>query len=132
MRRLILSIVISQFTNLFSQNLDIPSQKALEQTKELLTSLEKRGQYIKENAKGKEANDIVNKLGGTPEQTQRLYEIAASIFDKMIKEYNGDAIEVQRLLQQSPENFANTLGPDHMNKIKQLASELGKTPNPAP
>ena len=110
----------------FGDDLGKASQEALAKTKELLLNAQQRGEHIKNDKQAQKADDIVKNLGGTPEQQQDIYKLAATIFEKMIKENGGDATEVQRQLLQKPETFAGSLNPDQMEKLRKIANDIQK------
>ncbi len=116
--------------------MDKYESEALQDTKNLLNDKAAREAVIKENPDAQKHVDQMNALGMTADQKNKAYGISSEIFSQLIKEQNGDASAVNKMLlnaQQDPEAFYDSLSPDSRAKIKALGFQLEgqKSTNPA-
>ena len=110
-----------------AQALDKESQEALEKTKRLLTNPAERKEALKKDANGQAADDKVKALGGSPQQTEKVFDISAKVMDKMVHETNGDPAKLQEIManaQKNPEAFFKSLPAEQRQAIERLAKEL--------
>jgi hypothetical protein len=107
--------------------LDKESQEALDKTKRLLTNPNERKEAIKNDEQAKAAHGKVEALGGTSQQTEKVYDISAQVMDKMVKDANGDPAKMQEMManaQKNPEAFLKSLPAEQRQAIERLAKEL--------
>ena len=110
-----------------AQKLDQASEDALKDTKKLLTTPAERAKAIKGNQQAEEANRKAESIGGSPQNTQQIYNISADVFDKMIRDSGGDSTKVQEQLlkaQGNPEAFFKNLSPEQRAAIEKLAKDI--------
>lgn len=101
--------------------------EALEKTKNLLRSESQRNAAIEKSSEAQKYTQKMDQMGMNQNQKNQTFEISPDIFDKMVKEQNGDAEAVKRLLmkaQQNPEEFYKSLPPESRNQIRSLSSEI--------
>lgn len=103
---------------------DKATQEALQKTVELLRSPTLRQEaIIKDGVNAQNADAQVRALG-TDADTQAIYELAADVFAKMIKDANGDINKVKELLNSSPEAVANTFSEEQKRRLKSIAESI--------
>ncbi|MCB0413988.1 MAG: hypothetical protein KDD50_06625 [Bdellovibrionales bacterium] len=111
--------------------LDKDEQKALQQTVDLLKNDTKRGMYIHETQGAAKATDqnIDSLTGGNAQNKQKIYELSAKIFDRMVKNKNGDMAPIKQMLinaQQNPEGFAEGLSSEEKALLKEISRDIEK------
>ncbi|MBT4762344.1 MAG: hypothetical protein HOO06_11650 [Bdellovibrionaceae bacterium] len=111
--------------------LDIHSQKALQQTTELLNNAQQRENAISETQAGKDNHAAILKLnGGDKQNTDDIYQLSSQIFKDIVKKSNGDANKMQELLleaQKNPEAFASSLSNSQKNQLRNISSDIEKS-----
>lgn len=114
-------------------DLDSASQEALQKTQELLRSKSQREAFIQSDANAQAADARVKSLMGG--QSERAYELSAQLTERLVQHTNGDAKQLEALIQslaQNPESIRQFLTPAQINEIRSLASEIEKKSNPNP
>lgn len=130
----ILTLFIFSGTVVFSTEKTRTSDVALDEVIELLTSSEKRQKALKDQPQALEADQILKSLGG--EQSEKLYQLAAKIFESLILQSQGNIEQVESILnkaKKNPEEFLKSLNPELRNAIKDVSSKIQKsqgTPKP--
>lgn len=112
--------------------LDAHDEKALGQTKALLTDKAAREQAIKSDPKAVQADAFTKKVAG--EKTEDVYALATKIFERLVRKYNGDTDKLKQVLadaQRDPAAFANEFTPEEMAILKDVAAQLPQS-KPAP
>ena len=108
--------------------LDAASQEALEKTQRMLENAQSREAAIQKTGdRAVEVDQRVKELGGSADQTQKIYQLASEIFGDLAKEAGGDPIKLMQMMeaaQKNPEAFGNKLSPAAKAKIHQLSLEL--------
>ncbi|MEK7691130.1 MAG: hypothetical protein AAB425_08930 [Bdellovibrionota bacterium] len=108
--------------------LDAASQEALEKTQRMLENAQAREEAIhKTGDRAVQVDQRVKALGGSADQTQKIYQLASEIFGDLAKEAGGDPIKLMQMMeaaQKNPEAFGNKLSPAAKAKIHQLSLEL--------
>jgi hypothetical protein len=85
--------------------LDQHQQQGLKDTKEFLKNKDERQKWIDEKGgKAKEVDNKVEALGGSKENKEEIYGIAAEVMEKIALETNGDPEKMQKLLQEAQGN----------------------------
>ena len=111
------------------QGVDNASKEALEKTQNLLRSSGQRKEAIKAGgAQMQEADSAAAGLAGNEANKERMYDISADVFDKIVKDANGDPTKMKEALlkaQGNPEAFLRSLSPQQQAAIKQLADQIG-------
>lgn len=106
---------------------DAVLKDALKKTQDLLRSGGARNEEAGKTAKGREAINQVEKLGGSTEVNDGIYGLAADIFEDIFEQSKGNPEEMQRLLekaQKDPEGFAKGLKSSRKEKLKSLSKQL--------
>jgi hypothetical protein len=113
--------------------LDSASQEALGQTKELLLDPKKRNEVTSKDPAAKKADDYAKSVGG--EHTEKIYGLAAKVFEKLVIKYNGDSKKIEEVLNKAskdPAGFASSeFSEDELKALRELASQL-PTPTSGP
>lgn len=112
-----------------SADLDKDSQKALEQTQQLLKSGNERQDYIKDHPEATAADDKVKAVTNSPENQQAIYDLSAKIFETTTTRTSGDVKQQQELLKnaaQDPAGFIQSLPADQQRALRDLASQIEK------
>lgn len=104
--------------------LDEHSQKALDETQQLLRDKKQREKAAGENDQTKKADSYIDEIGANKDAT---YDLSADIFAELVKRANGDPAVMQKLLEEAsrdPAAFANSLSADQKAKIKGIAAPM--------
>lgn len=108
--------------------LDKASQEALEKTQALLRDPNQRNAAIKDNKDAQRNHESLESLLGAG-NTNGVYDISAEVFEKLVKESNGDPVVMQQKLQEAqknPEAFAKKyFNSSQQARIKQMAEQAG-------
>ncbi len=95
----------------------------LEKHLKLVTALNKK----RGAAKGREAMNKVEQLGGSAEVNDEIFNLAADIFGSLTKEANGDPQKVKKILeeaQRNPEEFAKKLSASEKKKLHSISQKM--------
>src|SRR3954471_101737 len=132
MRFLLLLATATLFAHpVLAEELDPASKEGLSKTQEVLRDPKKRQEAIKGDKKAEEADARVQRLSGSPENTQKMYEISADIMENITKQSGGDPQKMQKLLeeaQKDPEAFYKSLTPEQRGQIQKLSGEISPQP----
>lgn len=112
------------------KQLDAASQEALRQTIQLLNSPAQRDTVINKDPNAKKADDRVQSLMGTPENTAKLYELAGKIMENLANQAAGDPEKMMEILekaQRDPASFAASFTPEQQKMLQELAKQVEKT-----
>lgn len=100
----------------------------LAQTQEVLKNPHKRETAIQEEGeKAKQADAFAKKVGGSSQNTEKIYGISAEAMKYIDQTAGGDPEKMQNLLDQAqkdPKAFFKSLPPEVQNQIKTLSSEI--------
>jgi hypothetical protein len=113
-----------------AEQLDQYSQEALTKTMDLLRSNEQRQEEINKSDKAKAVDAQVKALAGTPQNTQKIYELSAEIMKNLVESTKGDTDKMMQIIQQAEKNpsaFADTFTPEQKRMLNELAKEIEKT-----
>lgn len=113
-----------------SLGLDPISKEALANTQNLLKDPEERKKAISGDAKATWTNKQVESIGGSGENVQAIYELAADVFNDMTKEAKGDPQKMKELLlkaQEDPTSFANKFTPAEKAKLNGVSRRIPAT-----
>jgi hypothetical protein len=117
-----------------SHGLDADQQKGLDQTVNLLKSPQDRQKAIEHSDAAKDVDNKTSALAGSKKNKDEIYGISANVFEKVVKESNGDPEKMQRLMNEAtanPEAFFNKyFGDGDKAKVRELATQIEKN-NPA-
>ena len=115
------------------KGLDGASAEALEKTQNLLRNSGARKEAIKAGGQQmQEADANAAGLAGSQANKERMYDISADVFEKIVKDANGDPTKMKEALlkaQGNPEAFLRSLSPQQQAAIKQLADQIGAQQN---
>lgn len=113
-----------------SNTMDANSEKALQQTVEVLVDRGKRQGAINESPAAKQADAYARGIGNDRD-AERIYQIAAEVFKTKIRDANGDPRQLQELLLKDPEKVYESFTPEQKRMIRNLASEIEGRKKPA-
>ncbi len=117
MRILIFSLILIHST--CYAELDAASQKGLADTKALLTNPAERQMEINKDPKARDVDTKVDVLTGSSGTKNDIYEVSASLMDKIVNETDGDPDKMKALMkeaQANPEAFYKK----YFNEANQL------------
>lgn len=126
---LVVGLIVSHSAYSNDKKLDAASQEALRQTIQLLNSPVQRGEVIQKDSKAKAADDQVQSLMGTPENTAKLYELAGKIMENLANQAEGDPQKMMEILekaQRDPSSFASSFTPEQQKMLQDLAKQVEK------
>lgn len=109
--------------------LDKASTDALNQTMDVLRSASERGAEISKSPQARAADSQVKALAGTPQNTERIYELAAQVMQNLAQEGGGDPEKMMKILeeaQKNPTSFANRFTPEQKKLLKEIATDIEK------
>lgn len=124
---LILGLSVVNSARAENKKMDAASQEALRQTIQLLNSPVQRGEVIGKDPKAKSADDQVQSLMGTPENTAKLYELAGKIMENLATQAEGDPQKMMEILekaQRDPASFAASFTPEQQKMLQDLAKQV--------
>src|SRR5690348_7596925 len=110
-----------------AEDLDPGTAKALQQTQELLKDPAARAQAAQGDAQAAAVEKQVEQLGGTPQNTQAIYDLAADVLGNVAKDAQGDPDKMMQLLEKAsknPEAFGNQFTPEQKQKLRELSQKL--------
>ena len=127
---LLVFVLISSFSfsNKAIAQTDQASDKALNDTQDLLRDKSKREELMKKDSKAREADSKVNAVtGGDSVNNQKLYDISADIMPSLMQTVGNDPTKAMELLQKAqtdPEGFYKSLPPEVRAKIRGVAGDI--------
>ena len=107
--------------------LDTASQKALQETQQLLTDPKIRDQEIKKDQGAIKWDGNVNEITGGGQKKEEMYQISSDIMSDLTKKTNGDPVKMLEIMEKAktnPEAFFNSLTPEEQAKIRGLSQRL--------
>lgn len=113
---------------------DTASTTALVDTQNMLTDPAARAQGVKLHPMGTDVDNQVKQLGGSSENTDDIYGLAADVFGELMKEAGGDPLKAQELVQEATKNpaaWASKWTPEQQAKLKALSGRLPASQGPA-
>jgi len=121
-----LTILMSQASAVFADEKPNPAvvEEALRKTQELLRDPSAREKIGKQTSEGREAMNQAESLGGSTENTEEIYDLAADIFADLVHQTNGDPDKIKELLkkaQKNPEDFAKHFSDSQKAKLKEIS-----------
>lgn len=109
-------------------DLDKSSQEALDKTQALLRDPTQRNAAIQGNKDANRNQQGLESLLGAG-NTGGAYDLSAEVFEKLVKECNGDIVCLQMKVeeaQKSPESFAKKyFDANQQARLKQMADQAG-------
>jgi hypothetical protein len=117
---------------LAAQTLDPASQEALAATLRMLRDPALRGPVISGNPQAAGVDrQIQGLVGGSPQLTQELYELAAQIFGELTQNTGGDVGKMTEALERAkgdPAGFAAFLSPATLDRLRAFAGKISDRP----
>ena len=107
--------------------MDDHTSKALEQTMQLLTNMGELRQEAAKTPQGQASMSQLDRLGGSEAQNEAIMKLAAEVFQKMVKDSNGDIGKLQEKMkeaQKNPERFAESWSSSEKQALKEIARGL--------
>jgi hypothetical protein len=125
---ILMSLISTFFFNIsVHAELDKYNQEALKKTQDFLKNKSEREAFINKSPDAQPYAQKMNDMGMNESQKNKTFNISADVFAELVKENNGDAAAVQKMLlnaQQNPEAFYNSLSPENKKMIESLGSEM--------
>jgi hypothetical protein len=116
----------------WGEDLDGASQDALNKTQNLLNDRQQREAAVKKDRKSTAADQYVKQLtDGNDKTNNEIYELAAQVFQTVVKDANGDPKKMQEALdrfKRNPQEFASEFTPEQRAKLHEIAEKLGNAP----
>lgn len=113
--------------------LDPASQEALQKTNELLRSPEQREELKAKDPAAKKADAYVQALGGSAANSQKVYDLSAQVFQKLVEKYKGDPEKLKAVIeraQKDPEGFARSeFTAEELRALKELSGQIQPPPS---
>lgn len=117
-----------------AEGLEPAAIEALMETQKVLTDPVKRADALQADPKAQQANRAAEALAGSPENTQRMYELAADLMATLVKQTNGDTDTMEKMMERAkshPEEFANTFSESQRAQLREIANHTpGNGPHP--
>lgn len=130
-------ILLGVFTfSIFIHHQAMAQEDPLRQTQALLLDRKAREGIIANDKKAFEADSFASQtVNGNAEDKQKLYEISAQAMGHLVNKYNGDVNQMQKAMEQAlkdPEKFRNSLPPEMIKQIQELARKVEGQKSPKP
>ena len=113
--------------SLVSQEMDDASNKALEQTIQLLNNPSQRNKEVQEDKAAMKANSFAGEIAGSPENLDKIYELSSKIFSRVTKQNKGDVDSMNSVVdnaKRDPSSFAKGLTDEERVMLKQIADQI--------
>jgi len=131
MRPFVLVVLVLTALPSFAEDLTAEAMKALEDTQAVLRNPTLRAlQPEAQSPDGARLMQQIQALGGSAQDNEALFQIAAEVMGDITREAHGDPDQMQRILEdakKNPQGFARRLSPKEQQEIRDLA---GKLPDP--
>src|SRR5947208_23936 len=128
MRTLIaLALVLLAAAPLVAQTLDPTAREALVATLRMLRDPALRAPAVAGNSKAEAIDAEVQSITGSPELAQEFYDLAARIFEELMKSSDGDTNKMREALEsgaKDPAAFASLLSPATLDRLRALAVKI--------
>ena len=114
-----------------AQSLDAASSEALSATLRLLLDRTARGAAISGNPQASAVDQQIQALTGSPQLAQELYALAAQIFEDLARNTGGDIGKLSQAVERgrtNPQEFAATLSPATLQRLRELATRISDRP----
>jgi anion-transporting ArsA/GET3 family ATPase len=121
---LVIGMTIS--TKVPAETSDLVSE-ALEKTQNVLTNPSELQKVLQSDPKAREADAEVRSLAGSPENVQKLYELASEILGSLVTSTNGDVAKMMAVIeeaQKNPAEFAGRFTQEQLQKLSVLAKQI--------
>jgi hypothetical protein len=93
----------------------------------MLTDPGRRGEAIAGSPGGAAADAQGQALAGSPELSEEIYRLAATIFEEITRDSGGDIAKVSEALergQRDPAGFAAMLSPGTQQRLRELGVKI--------
>ncbi|MCB0420493.1 MAG: hypothetical protein KDD61_05830 [Bdellovibrionales bacterium] len=108
---------------------DNASQTAMEKTVELLTNPKMREAAIRGNPAAQKVDQSAEFIGDSYDK-EKIYKLAAEIFQTQIKKHKGDGKALKDSLARDPGSVFESFTPEQQKAIRALASDIEKRKGP--
>lgn len=118
-----------------ANSLSAEDKEALRKTQEVLNNPQLRQDYLSKASDGQKVGNKLNAVTKDPKQQNEIYNLSSEIFADMVKEAGGNEVKLMELLsnaQKNPKGFANSLKPEHRQKLKSLGHKIEKSDSRIP
>lgn len=126
----LMTLILNLGSFSFGQKSDQSSEEALREVVKLLTSPNARQKVIVQDKKAQEADDFLQQVGGA--FSEDMYQLAGTIFQSLFSQTGGNADKMDEILSKAkkdPASFINSLPPDQIKALRDLASKIDKSKN---
>ena len=109
--------------------LDADSQDSLNKTQTLLKDRSQRESAAKATPESREAHEKAKNVAGSPENTDKIYNISSDIMATLTEESGGDPQKLQEIVNSfkaNPQAFYDRLTPAQREQIRGLAADIEK------
>lgn len=124
--RLIYVVILSFSLNVMA--LDSDEQKGLSQTTDLLKSSKDRQKVIDADPSARDVDAKVSALAGSGKNKEEIYGVSAEVFDKVVKEANGDPQKLQNIMDEAAKNpeafYSKYFGDAQKAKVRDVANKI--------
>jgi hypothetical protein len=113
-----------------AQALDPASASALAETLRILGDPSARGSAVAGNPGASDIDRQVQSLGGSPENSQAVYNLAGEVLADLVRSTGGDTGKLLELLQRAqtdPNGFADALSPTTLQHLRELSTKMSDT-----
>lgn len=127
-------MLVGSWSSAWADGVDHPAnqEEALQKTLQLLTMPNLRAEAIKNSPDAQSVDRQVQAVGGSPAQTEAIYQLSSKIFEDMFKQSKGDSIAMMEMIEKAkknPEAFAKSLSPENQAQLKLLAGQIKNAPS---
>lgn len=138
MRKFILGLLLlTSAAAMGDGKLSAAEEKALADTQAVLKNRQAREKKLAQDPNARKANEILQKLAGSPERAEEMYGLAADLMGNLVKDTGGDPEKMEKILekaQSDPQGFAETFTPEQQKKLEEIAKKIerkyGSVPKP--
>lgn len=109
-------------------DLDQHDEQGLRDTQQFLKTPKDREEFLKTDPKARSVDKKVESLSGSSKNKEEIYGIAADVFEKIVRETNGDTQKMQKLLEEAqanPEKFYQKYFDDNAKaRVRGVATDI--------
>lgn len=113
-----------------SSGVDPHSEKALQQTLQMLNDPQQRMKAVNQSPQAQKAHQQALDLAGNEENLGEIYNLSGQLLQNVAKDANGDPQKMREALQKAmrdPAAFAQSLTPAQKQQLKKLADDIERT-----
>jgi outer membrane lipoprotein-sorting protein len=114
-----------------AETADPVTASALQETQSQLKDPKARQTLMDQVPDGASVDGQVKALAGSPENTDAIYALAASVLGKVAEDAKNDPQKMQELLKKAsddPASFAKGLNKKQQDQLREIAAKIGNPP----